>query len=461
MTLLEQANTLAQTGQLPAALTHYAQLLLLEPENAVAWNNQGHVQDDLKLRDEALFSFNRALALKPNYVQALCNKGVVLLALHRHDESLASFDACLALNPEFAMAHTNRGNVLRTLGRFEEAITSHDRAIAIDAEFANAHWNQSLCMLLIGDYAKGWPQYEWRWTASGPSGQVQSTPRPTWLGGEYIDGKRIILWPEGGDGDVFQFVRFAPMLKARGASVMLPTRVSMIALFASSFPDIELIPMQDASLAPEFDYQSSLMSMPLALGLNRESQVPAQVPYLVPNTSHVLAWAKKLTIQVTGKCRIGLCWAGNPITEEDNLRSLHLTQLSELLLAAPSLGVQLVSLQKGYAAAQLMAWNTDHPHASILDLSSDTSNWADTAALIANLDFVITTCTSIAHLAGAMGKPTWVLLGRSAYWLWSSGRSNNVWYPTVRLFRQPKFGDWETVMQEVTIALAAQLQNEN
>lgn len=460
--LLTQANTLAQSGQPAEAIVLYDQYLLLEPNNAAAWNNRGNALDDVGLKDEAIVSFDKALALNPNYVQALCNKGVVLHALHRHDEALASFDACLALNPAFAMAHTNRGNVLRALGRFEEAITSHDRAIAIDPDFANAQWNQSLCRLLIGDYAQGWPQYEWRWTAHGPSGQVQATPRPTWLGKESIDGKRIILWPEGGDGDVFQFVRFARELKARGAKVILPTRASMFALFESSLSDIELLPIRDDALLPEFDYQSSLMSMPLALGIDHESRVPAHVPYLAPGASHMLAWAKKMPPKSAGTRRVGLCWAGNPITEEDDLRSLHLTQLSELLVAAPSLDVQLVSLQKGYAVAQLKAWNTDYPHAWVFDPSSDdTANWADTAALIANLDLVITTCTSIAHLAGAMGKPTWVLVGHSAYWLWSSGRSDNVWYPTIRLFRQPQLGDWETVVTDVIAALSTSKNSEN
>jgi TPR repeat/Tetratricopeptide repeat len=461
MTLLDQANTLAQSGQPASAVVLYEQYLEQQPIDYAAWNNRGNSLDDLGRREEAIASFDHALAIHPNYPQALCNKGVVLINLRHYPEALLCIDRCLELEPRFVMAHTNRGNALRALGRFEEAIASHDKAIAIDPEFANAHWNQSLCRLLMGDYTKGWPQYEWRWKAPGPVGQLRATPIPTWLGKVSIDRKRIMLWPEGGDGDVFQFVRFARELQALGATVMLPTRASMFALFESSFPDIELLPMLDSPQLPEFDYQSSLMSMPLALGIDHESRVPALLTYLKPEASHVIAWAKKLGTQNATKRRIGLCWAGNPMTEEDNLRSLHLTQLNELLQQAPSLNVQLVSLQKGYATDQLEAWNAANPNALVLDFANDTANWADTAALIANLDLVITTCTSIAHLAGAMGKPTWVLVGRSAYWVWSSGRSDNVWYPTARLFRQPAFGDWGTVIIDVISALDECKKSEN
>ncbi len=446
--LLIQANTLAQSGQSAKAVELYDQYLESQPSDAAGWNNRGNALDDLGQREDALASFDKALALRPNYPQALCNKGVTLGSLHRDAEALVCFDLCIAIDSNFALAHTNRGNVLRALGRMEEAIDSHSLAIAIDPDFANAQWNQSLCRLLTGNYVRGWPQYEWRWRAPGPSGQLRATPISTWLGKESIADKKILLWPEGGDGDVFQFVRFAQVLKNHGAKVSLVTRPSSMRLFAQSFPDLPLIPLTDDMQASDDDYQCSLMSLPLACGVDDISKIPVRHAYLAANPTNQAVWAAKLP---KAAMRVGLVWAGGAAMDADAVRSLKLSEFEPLRAIAQTYDTQFISLQKGSQAQHTQGF-------PLLDLTADLIDWADTAALIANLDLVISCDTSVAHLAAAMGKPTWILSRHNGCWRWLLNRSDSPWYPSVRLFRQPTFGDWVTVMQEVAIALAAQSQ---
>ena len=453
-TLLTQANTLAQSGQPAEAIALYDQYLALEPNNAAAWNNRGNALDDLGQRVDAIASFDRALALNSHYPQALCNKGVTLGSLHRYAEALECFDQSLAIDPHFALAHTNRGNALRALGRLNEAIDSHSQAIAIDPEFANAQWNQSLCRLLMGDYAQGWPQYEWRWLAPAPSGQMLETPRSTWLGKESIAGKRVILWPEGGDGDVFQFVRFASMVQQLGAHVVLAVRPSTLRLFQHNFPQFELLAMTEGTPIPAWDEQCSLMSLPLACGINSLQKIPTSASYLSSPPELQALWYQRLqgSTPTSPRQRIGLVWAGNGITDVDHDRSLSLSQFDPLVDVAHHHRLQFISLQKGSPSKGKAALD-------LVDLTADLSDWADTAALIANLDLVISCDTGVAHLAAAMGKPTWVLSRHNGCWRWLLNRSDSPWYPSVRLFRQPTFGDWATVMQEVAIALAAQSQS--
>lgn len=452
MTLLEQANAFAQSFKSIEALTLYTEVLALEPTNAVAWNNRGNTLDDLGQKTQALASFDQALALNPRYAQALCNKGVVLGSMHRYVEALACFEQSIMLDPQFALAYTNRGNALRSLGLLNAAIDSHSRAIAIDPEFANAHWNQSLCRLLIGDYVQGWPQYEWRWLAPAPSGQMLETPRSTWLGKEPIAGKRIILWPEGGDGDVFQFVRFANLVQQRGAHVVLAVRPSTLRLFQHNFPQFELLAMTEGTPIPAWDAQCSLMSLPLACGIDSLQKIPAGVSYLSSVPEILALWHQRLqsTSPTLPRKRIGLVWAGNGITDVDQDRSLTLSQFEPLGKVALEHNFQLVSLQKGKANLE-----SSPP---LLDLTDELVDWADTAALIANLDLVISCDTGVAHLAAAMGKPTWILSRHNGCWRWLLNRTDSPWYPSVRLFRQPTFGDWATVVQKVANALVAQSQ---
>jgi hypothetical protein len=279
------------------------------------------------------------------------------------------------------------------------------------------------------------------------------TPRSTWLGKEPIAGKRIILWPEGGDGDVFQFVRFTSMVQQLGAHVVLAVRPTSLRLFQHSFPELELLPMIEHTPVPASDFQSSLMSLPLACGIDSESKVPAPTPYLYAPPQLQTLWRSRLQelTPIFHRQRIGLVWAGNGVTDVDHDRSLTLSQFDLLADLAIHHRLQFVSLQKGYPSKGKAALD-------FVDLTADLNDWADTAALIANLDLVISCDTGVAHLAAAMGKPTWILSRHNGCWRWLLNRSDSPWYPSVRLFRQPTFGDWETVMQEVAIALAAQSQ---
>jgi hypothetical protein len=449
--LLTEANTLAQSGEHERAIVLYARYLEEAPSHAAAWNNYGYVLDDLGKTDEAIFAFKQAIALQPEYAKPLCNIGVIFNRIGQWEEALSYFDQCLALEPDFALAHSNRGNPLRSLHRYDEALDSYCRAAELDPKLASAHFNESTCRLQLGDYALGWQKHEWRWQVLDASRQTQNTPKPTWLGETSVYGKKIVIWPEGGFGDVFQFSRFALTLHDKGAHVILAIPPMLVALYQASALPFEILPMFDGMPMPECDEHTSLLSLPLACHIDALNKVPTPIPYLSASPEDVDMWAKKLSEKSAAKMRIGLSWAGNPSTGSDPWRSLRFEQLTPIVQKCNYLGIQAFSLQKGYAAAQL-------DRNSVIDLSTDLYDWVDTAAAISNLDLVITTCTAIAHLSGAMGKPTWLILSYNAYWLWLEDRTDSPWYPSVRLFRQPTFGDWATVVQEVAIALAAQSQ---
>ncbi|MDI9334372.1 MAG: tetratricopeptide repeat-containing glycosyltransferase family protein [Cytophagales bacterium] len=453
--LLTEANTLAQSGKPAQAIELYDQYLGQEPNNAAAWNNRGNSLDDMGCKDEALASFDQALAINPHYPQALCNKGVVLHSLHRNQEALAYLNQCLALDPNLALAYSNRGNVFRALHQYDLALADYVRATELDPLLVDAHWNESTCRLHMGDYDLGWKKHEWRWKTPALLNQTANTPHTTWQLGDPIHNQSFVIWPEGGFGDAIQFTRFAHQLRHLSARVSIAAPKPLYRLYQQSFEDFELIPMIDGMALPNADYHCSIMSLPMVCGITSLDKLPPAPPYIKADTNEVKRWKNRLKKAMPSTIRIGLTWAGNPQTGADLERSLHLRHFSHLKNACRK-NAQFVSLQKGASAAQIGELAEEQwAGPELLDLTAELNDWADTAALIANLDLVISCDTGVAHLAAAMGKPTWILSRYDGCWRWLIDRTDSPWYPSVRLFRQPRFGDWDSVIQAVTSALAA------
>jgi tetratricopeptide (TPR) repeat protein len=464
----------------PEALQGYDRAVALKPTHADAWVNRGMVLQKLHRQEEALASFNTALLLKPRHVEALNNRGIVLQELNRHVEALASFNQAIALRPEnadalnnrgntldaldrpqegladieralalrpdFAMAWNNRGVVLRNLNRLEDALRSTDRALALQPEYPDAHWNRSLVLLMQGDLRQGWPEYEWRLRVPALGYMSRPFVQPRWRGAEDLSGKTILVYAEQGLGDTLQFCRYASLLAERGARVVLEVQRPLRTLLAGlAGVEVLLCPGDEP---PAFDFHSPLLSLPLAFATDIDS-IPAPRRYLAADPARLPGWKSQLDAQSRGATtrRIGLVWAGNPALTQDRHRSVPLQSL--LSLAAS--GLQFCSLQKELRPGDRELLDA---HPEILHFGDQLHDFADTAALIENLDLVISVDTALAHLAGALGKPVWILQRFSPDFRWLLGREDSVWYPSARLFRQAQRGGWDRVI----LALAGALQ---
>jgi hypothetical protein len=343
--------------------------------------------------------------------------------------------------------------LLHQLRRFDEAHQSFERALALRPDDAEAHFQQAMCRLTVGDLARGWPQYEWRWKAKQFEKGVRDLGAPLWRGGEGIEGRAILLHGEQGLGDTLQFCRYVAPVAARGARVILEVQAGLERLMAG-LEGVEAVIPRGAPLPP-FDVQTPLLSLPLALGAAPEDH---NGPYLSADPAEAARWAQRLGPR--SGLRVGLCWAGGsrpdqPIAHAiDQRRSLPLQAFAPL---AGMEGLEIYSLQKGPPAAQLQAIGDGWAGPPIVDLTDALEDFADTAALVANLDLVIACDTSTAHLAGALGKPVFILNRFDACWRWLDGRADTPWYPSARLFTQPKAGDWDSVIAEVARAVRDRL----
>ncbi len=432
-----RALVLLALGQLDAALTACDRALALEPGSADALNNRALILRDLRRHSEALADCDQALAIRPDFTEALSNRGVILQELQRPAEALASFDRALSLQPDTAAAWHNRGHALRGLARYDDAIASYDRAIAMKPDYAEAHFNAGLCRLMVGDFARGWAQYEWRGFNEAP----RAFPAPAWNGTDDIAGKTILLHAEQGLGDTIQFVRYVEMVAARGAAVVLEAPAALTRLL-SQVPGISKLIATGAPL-PRFDLQCRLMSLPGLFATRRET-IPASPRYLAADPALRQKWADALG-PAQGP-RIGLVWSGNPTHKNDRNRSIPLAAFRDILQP----GASFVSLHR-----ELRPGEADELAAlSIRHFGDALTDFAETAALIENLDLVIAVDTSVAHLAGALGKPVWLLLPFEPDWRWFLQRDDSPWYPSARLFRQPTHGDWPRVVVDIKAALS-------
>jgi tetratricopeptide (TPR) repeat protein len=428
------------------ALAAFERALAIQPDNIDALNNRGSALRNLKRFADALESYDRVLTLKPDHVEALYNRGNALQGLKRHDEALASFDQALAIRGDYVLALNNRGNSLRILRRYAEALASFDRALAIKPDYAETHWNRSCLQLLLADFAAGWAEYEWRWRTQEFAPWRRDFAAPPWLGETPLDGKTILLHAEQGLGDAIQFLRYLPMVAASGARIVLEVQAPLKALLAglSGIEHAAAIVVRGETL-PGFDCHCPLASLPLAFK-TRLDTIPASIPYVSASRDRVTKWRQRLP--ESGKRRIGIAWAGNPAFRGDEPRSIGLARFSPLVSAG---GVEFLSLQR-----DLRQGDRDilRHHPQVVQPGDAIADFADTAALMSLVDLVISSDTSVVHLAGAMGKPVWVLLHTDADWRWLVDRGDSPWYPTARLFRQPEIDDWESVVARVADELA-------
>jgi tetratricopeptide (TPR) repeat protein len=390
--------------------------------------------------ERALACFHRAIAVRPDYADAHNNLGIVLQQVGRYDEAAASYRRALAIKPDHADAHSNLGLALRNLNRHEEAIRCFEIAQAIKPDHVDAQLGEGLVRLAVGDYAAGWNKYTWRHLTANFSHGKKRPPQPLWLGNWDIAGKTILLHGEQGLGDTVMFARYVPLVAQRGAKVVLAVQRPLTAVMAT-LKGPALIRGQGEPVPP-FDGFCPLPTLPLVFQTN-VANIPADVPYLSAPADRVAKWQEIL--QALPRPRIGLMWAG--ATSPIYRRTIALRQLQPLLALRE---FHFVALQKEVPAEDLPLLQ-DAPMKTFL--GERQADLADAAAMIALVDLVITIDTSIANLAGAMGKPTWVLLPFSADWRWMVGRADSPWYPTARLFRQPAPGDWDSVVTQVVQAL--------
>ncbi|HVT96093.1 MAG TPA: tetratricopeptide repeat protein [Acidobacteriaceae bacterium] len=420
-------------GRLEEAAAAHARAVELNPRDAGAWNNLGVAWREQGQLETAMQCHQRALALDANYAEAHNNLGVVYRDLGRLDEAAACHERAFALKPLYAEAESNLGNVRRSQCRLVEARACYERALALKPDAVDPAWNLCLVDLLEGNFERGWREYEVR------KQRKRNAPRvfdaPLWRG-EELNGARILLHAEQGLGDTLQFLRYVPMVQARGGRVVLDVQGQLRRL-AGELPGLEAVTASGENLG-EFAWQCPLMSLPLAFATVMDT-IPAAVPYLkVPEEARraadALPWEN-------GRLRVGLVWSGNPKYSDDRARSVPLAMMNSLFAIE---GVRWFSLQLGPAAEKLA-----ESEAPITDLRPAIGDMADTAALVERLDLVITVDTAVAHLAGALARPVWVLLPFAPDWRWLLEREDSPWYPTARLFRQPQPGDWESILERV------------
>jgi tetratricopeptide (TPR) repeat protein len=428
---VNRGSALLNLNRIDEALACFDAVIAREPSNILALICRGNACIKDKRFDDALTCYEQALALDPDNPSALTDRGVALALLDRFEEAITSHEQALRIGPHIISAHVNRGNAMLKLSRLQEALEAYTEALAREPVNPDANFNAALTRLCLGDYGEGWKQYEHRWRTKHFAGCRPDYPQPMWRG-EDIAGKRIVLNSEQGLGDVIQFVRYAPLVAARGAEVILAVPRAL-AMLVATVPGISRVVANGDSL-PDFDLFCPMMSLPLVFGTELET-VPANVPYLQPFEDRLAAWQPRLPDN--GRVRVGVCWAGNPDFGNDRNRSISLESFAALF-GVP--GIDFVSLQKDVSPAQV-ALLDQH---GVLRLGEQFGDFADTAAVVAMLDVVIAVDTSVVHLAGAMGKVTALLIPFSPDWRWLLNRSDSPWYPTLRIFRQPAIGDWES-----------------
>jgi tetratricopeptide (TPR) repeat protein len=439
---------------LQTALQYLTRSIELNPSNSKALYNHGLALYDLHRIDEAIASYSQAITLDPNYCDALSNRGAALFELNRLEEALIDLNKAITIDSGHANAHLNRGNTLQMMHLLDEALLSYENAIAIESNNAIAHWGYATTLLQSGRYEEGFSEFEWRIKNPRLSSLFsEKFDSPAWSGNESIKNKTILIHSEQGFGDTIQFCRYINKVSELGAKVLLTVEEPLVELL-STIKGVERIYVKDAEPIPAYEYHCSILSLPYVFRTSIDS-IPSGIPYLSVDSKKKLAWKSKLGAKT--KPRIGIVWAGGfrPNNPElhlvNNRRNIQLEKFSAL----KDLDIEIYSLQKGgQAEKDLKEFQTTNILGrTIIDYTRDLHNFSDTAALIENLDLVISVDTSTAHLAGAIGKPVWILNRRDSCWRWLLDRNDSPWYPSAKLFRQRISSDWNKVMEDVTSEL--------
>ncbi|HWA17067.1 MAG TPA: tetratricopeptide repeat protein, partial [Gemmatimonadales bacterium] len=432
-------NVCKSLGYLDQALSAYRQALAFQPDYPEALYNLGVLLGELNQPEEALTSFRQALNFAPEFADAHSNLGATLMRLDRPQEAITAYRRALELKPNFAGAWYNLGNALAEVGRPREALAAYDHALEIDPEYAEAHWNKGLALLTAGDYLEGWEEYEWRWKVTDLKLTERTFPVPQW-NGEPLRGKTILVHAEQGLGDTLQFARFLPLVAQQGGKLVLECQPALTRLL-EALPSVVQVVARGENL-PAVDCHIPLLALP-RLFKTRLGTIPTEMPYL-PTTT----WSNRVPVLPAAKgLKVGLVWGGN--AKPSPKRSIPLQTLAPLF-ALP--GITWYSLQVGEHQTQI----AQVPEAKVMhDLSPQIRDFADTAALVGQLDLVISIDTSVAHLAGGLGVNLWVMSVATPDWRWASEEVDSPWYPNAQLFRQPRPGDWTPVVEQLRQALVA------
>lgn len=444
-------NVLTAAGRWDEAVVCFQEALRLRPAYAEAHNNLGNALKEQGCYEQAAESLEQAVRLRPLDAEAHSNLAVVLTALGRGKEALTQYDTALRLNPEAAATHNNLGKFLGEQNRLAESEEHYQRALEDKPQMAQAHMNLALVHLVKGDLPRGFAEYEWRWKIGNIT--PPNWPQPRW-DGQSLRGRTILLYEEQGLGDTLQFIRYADLIKAQcgseGGAILVRCNPTFKRLF-EKMASIDALVAPETEL-PSFDCHAPLMSLPLLMGTTLET-VPQAVPYLSAEPELVAHWQTPLPQQAM---KIGICWQGNPKHQRDRQRSFPLNSFVPLVSDAD---VQFICLQKGIGNDQLqgVAPALRERLTVIPELNEGEWDFMDTAAVMMNLDLVITADTSVAHLAGALGLPVWMALPFSPDWRWLLDREDSPWYPTMRLFRQRQPGDWQEVFTRLKTALEQEM----
>ncbi len=423
----------------------YYRAIELKPDYAEAHNNLGNVLQSLNRLDDAISSYKSAITINPYYTEAHYNCGNARKEQKRFDEACVSYKRAITLKPDYAKAHNNMGITLQEQGKFAEAAECYSRAIELKQDYADAHFNKSLLSLLKGNFKDGWQKYEWRLHTNGYT--HRTFQQPGW-DGTPLNGKTILIHTEQGFGDNIQFVRYLPMVQEQGGRVVFECLPNLINLLKNC-TGIDTIISRDPSgkLSEQFDFHSHLLSIPGILN-TRLDTIPSNGPYIIPDSTRVMEWRDRLKVNEKS-IKIGLVWASSPENRElyhkKSCKLINFETISEIP------GLSFYSLQKGSSSAEI---HNAPKSMKIIDLDNELNDFVDTAAVIANLDLVISVDTSVAHLAGAIGKPVWTLLPFVPDWRWLLERDDSPWYPSMRLFRQSRPDDWDDVFEQVEKALS-------
>jgi tetratricopeptide (TPR) repeat protein len=435
---MNRGHALLSLGRGPEAVACFEEVLSRHPRHTAARLARGSTLSDLGRYEEALADLDAVLSVAAADPLVHYNRGTALLGLARYGDAIAAFDAALAIRPDYPAALSNRGRALQELNRHHDALASFRRAIAVRKDYADAHFHEAMALLTTGDYRAGFEKYEWRWKRSGMPAQRRNLGRPLWLGEYPLGRKTILLHAEQGLGDTIQFARYAALLARSGAQVVLEVQPELKALL-SGLESRATVVAQGEPLPP-FDVHCPLASLPLAFRSELAS-VPVEIPYLTVDAGRVAAWEARLAPM--SRPRIAVVWAGRATHVNDRNRSVALAALAPLWSVE---GAQFLSLQRDLRErdAAVLAGQARLAH-----LGGELNDFSDTAAVLALADLLISVDTSVVHLAGALGRPVWVLVPFSPDWRWTLDRDRSPWYPDARLFRQPSPGDWSSVIAHV------------
>ncbi|HEX2943256.1 MAG TPA: tetratricopeptide repeat protein [Rhodopila sp.] len=444
--LFHLAFALQEKGQLSEATSCYRAALELKPDLAAAWLNQSELLRRQGFLDEALESARKGVSLRPGSAEYHNAFAIALHATGHVEQAIVSYRKALELDPQLYQALGNLGSALRQVGKLDDAIVSHRAALAINSDDPEVHWNYAMALLARGDFIEGWQEFEWRWKTGQLKQNYRELPRPQWKG-EPAEGKTLLIHAEQGFGDTLQFCRYAKLAAARNLRVIMLVPQALLRLFGS-LKGVSGVYAVGTDV-PLFDLHCPIMSLPFALKTTLDT-IPADGAYLHADATQTTMWKDYLAAAVPSGLRVGMVWAGNPRPHSpdaaavDKRRSIAVERM-EPIFKVP--GIHFFSLQKTGAAAP--------PAFKLIDFMDQMNDFADTAALIMNLDLVISVDTAVAHLAAALGKPVWILDRFDACWRWLTDRRDSPWYPSVRLYRQPEPSDWDAVIAEVVQDLHA------